>query len=125
MENFILLIARIKSSWRFYHEKIGLSCYKKGLISRAETLNQLYLVNNISFNNEDIIIDCGANNGDFYLIFKKINYIGIEPSPIEFSNLQNNIKNQTLINKALWKYKKEKWIFTLKVTLGNQVEIAH
>ena len=39
---------------------------------------------------------------------KKINYIGIEPSPIEFSNLQNNIKNQTLVNKALWKYKKEK-----------------
>ena len=105
---FYFIDGKDKDSWRFYHEKIGLSCYKKGLISRAETLSQLYLVNNISFNNEDIIIDCGANNGDFYLIFKKINYIGIEPSPIEFSNLQNNIKNQTLVNKALWKYKKRK-----------------
>ena len=117
-ENFILLMVRIKFL-EFYHEKMGLSCYKKGLISRAETLNQLYLINNISFNDGDIIIDCGANNGDFYLIFKKIHYIGIEPSPIEFSNLQNNIKNQTLINKALWKYKKEKMDFYIKSYTGK------
>lgn len=117
---FYFVNSKNKSSWRFYHEKMGLSCYKKGLISRAETLNHLYLINNISFNDGDIIIDCGANNGDFYLIFKKkIHYIGIEPSPIEFSNLQNNIKNQTLINKALWKYKKEKMDFYIKSYTGK------
>tara|TARA_A100001015_G_scaffold312194_1_gene416881 strand:- start:3300 stop:4133 length:834 start_codon:yes stop_codon:yes gene_type:complete len=117
---FYFIDSKDKNPWRFYHEKIGLSCYKKGLISRAESLSQLYLLNNISFNNEDIIIDCGANNGDFYLIFtKKIHYIGVEPSPIEFSNLENNIKNQTLINKALWKDKKEKMDFYIKSYTGK------
>jgi FkbM family methyltransferase len=78
--------------------------YSNGLLARSLTLQNEYLIKNINFTENDEIIDCGANNGDFFLCFnKKINYTGIEPSKIEYSNLCHNIKNQNLINKALFK----------------------
>ena len=58
-----------------------------------------YLIKNLEFNDKDNVIDIGANNGDFYLCFeKKIEYHGFEPSPVVFSNLKYNIKNQNLYN---------------------------
>ena len=58
-----------------------------------------YLIKNLEFKDDDVVIDIGANNGDFYLCFdKKIKYYGYEPSPIVFSNLQYNVKNQNLYN---------------------------
>jgi FkbM family methyltransferase len=91
-------------SWRFYHRHQGLMAYSNGLLKRGLQLRKEYLIEKINFYNGDEIIDCGANNGDFFLSFdKKINYTGLEPSKIEYSNLNYNIKNQTLINKALWK----------------------
>lgn len=91
-------------SWRFYHRHQGLMAYSNGLFKRGLQLRKEYLIEKINFYNGDEIIDCGANNGDFFLSFdKKINYTGLEPSKIEYSNLNYNIKNQTLINKALWK----------------------
>jgi FkbM family methyltransferase len=89
--------------WRFFHRHQGLMAYSSGLIKRGLKLKEEYLIKNINFNENDEVIDCGANNGDFFLCFeKKINYTGIEPSKIEYSNLDFNIKNQTLINKALY-----------------------
>jgi FkbM family methyltransferase len=62
-----------------------------------------YLIEDISFYDNDIVIDCGANIGDFFLCFdKKIKYVGIEPSPSEFLNLQQNVQSQIILNKALW-----------------------
>jgi FkbM family methyltransferase len=90
--------------WRFFHKHQGLMAYSNGLLARSLTLQNEYLIKNINFTENDEIIDCGANNGDFFLCFnKKINYTGIEPSKIEYSNLCHNIKNQNLINKALFK----------------------
>ena len=58
-----------------------------------------YLIKNLEFKDDDIVIDIGANNGDFYLCFdKKIKYYAYEPSPVVFSNLEYNIKNQNLYN---------------------------
>ena len=90
-------------TWRFFHKHQGLMAYSQGLIKRGLKLKEEYLIKNIDFNENDEVIDCGANNGDFFLCFnKKINYTGIEPSKIEYLNLHFNIKNQSLINKALY-----------------------
>ena len=91
-------------NWKFFHKKHGLDAYARGFETRKEELKFLYLIDKLEFQDNDIIIDIGANNGDFYLCFnKKIKYYGIEPSPIVFLNLKHNIKNQTLINMGVWK----------------------
>ncbi len=95
--------------WRFHHRKMGVYCYLLGINKRINFLKKKYFLNKINFKTDDIIIDCGANNGDLSLCFdKKIKYYGIEPSPIVFSNLKHNVKNQKLINKAIWKNSKDK-----------------
>lgn len=86
-------------NWRFFHKKQGLYAYGGGFKKRKNELLTTYLIKNLEFKDDDVVIDIGANNGDFYLCFdKKIKYYGYEPSPIVFSNLQYNVKNQNLYN---------------------------
>ena len=86
-------------NWRFFHKKQGLMAYGFGFKKRKDVLLKDYLIKNIEFKDDDVVIDIGANNGDFYLCFdKKIKYYAYEPSPIVFSNLEHNIKNQNLYN---------------------------
>ena len=69
---------------------------------RKENLLTQYLIKNLKFSDDDIIIDVGANNGDFYLCFdKKIKYYAYEPSPEVYSNLEYNVKGQNLYNLAV------------------------
>jgi FkbM family methyltransferase len=85
--------------WRFFNNKQGLYAYGDGFKKRKEELLSSYLIKNLEFKDKDNIIDIGANNGDFYLCFEKnIYYHGFEPSPIVFSNLKYNIKNQNVYN---------------------------
>ena len=92
------------------HEKQSQMAYKYGFKFRAESLAETYKLKKIKFNHGDIVIDCGANVGDFKLWFdmNKINikYIGFEPSPIEFECLKENIKDtnneNTCFNIGLW-----------------------
>lgn len=78
--------------------------YLQGLNARFEILKKEYLLDNIKFNEDDVIIDCGANNGDFYFCFNdKIKYYGFEPSPTVFKNLKHNVYNQNLYQQGLWK----------------------
>ena len=109
-----------KKNWKFSNKSIGLMTYHAGLKKRGEKLRSIYLLNNIKFKKNDIIIDCGANNGDFFLCFnKKIKYFGIEPSPNIFKNLKYNVKNQKLFNIAFWKDNKKKINFYLKDEYGD------
>tara|TARA_B110000196_G_C21119528_1_gene652420 strand:- start:46 stop:870 length:825 start_codon:yes stop_codon:yes gene_type:complete len=88
--------------WRFSIQKSGLHYYGSGFKSRKEELLKSYLIKDIEIKDNDIVIDIGANNGDFYLCFnKKIYYYGFEPSPIIFSDLEYNVKNQKLFNFAV------------------------
>src|SRR5210317_447779 len=65
-------------------------------------------------------MDVGANNGDFYLCFdEKIKYYAYEPSPIVFSNLEYNIKNQNLYNLGLSNTEGDKIDFFLKDESGD------
>ena len=95
-ENFYYNTER---NWRFFNKRQGLYAYGNGFKKRKDELLSSYLIKNLEFNDKDNVIDIGANNGDFYLCFeKKIEYHGFEPSPVVFSNLKYNIKNQNLYN---------------------------
>jgi FkbM family methyltransferase len=89
--------------WRFSSQAMGYMFYNRGFKKRIIDLKDAYLITNLEFNDNDVIIDIGANNGDFYLCFeKKIEYFGFEPSPKTFQDLKYNVKNQNLINKGVW-----------------------
>lgn len=107
-------------NWRFYHKKQGLYAYGNGFRKRKNELLSSYLIKNLEFENDDIVIDIGANNGDFYLCFdKQIKYYAYEPSPIVFSNLEYNIKNQNLYNLGVSNSEVDKLDFYLSDELGD------
>ena len=64
-----------------------------------EHLYDSYLLNNIDFNNQDLVIDCGANVGELYLSIKSnnpnIQYIGFEPDDQVFECLQLNTNSKS------------------------------
>ena len=98
-------------------EYITVDC---GFEKRKNELLSNYLIKNLKFNDDDIIIDIGANNGDFYLCFdKKIKYYAYEPSPIVFSNLEYNIKNQNLYNLGVSNTEGNKINFYLSDEMGD------
>jgi FkbM family methyltransferase len=80
--------------------------YQDGLSERNRALANSYLLNEIVWDKENVVIDCGANVGDFYFAVKSLDvehvYYGIEPSPKEFACLQRNIPNHTVLNFGLW-----------------------
>ena len=90
---FILIIVKLLL---FLKIKQGVHSYKNGLDARAREIGKVYMLNEIDFMENDYIVDCGANVGDLLLYFKhkniKINYLGIEPSPEEYSCLRINAK---------------------------------
>ena len=107
-------------NWKFFHKKQGLYAYARGFEKRKKELKFIYLIHNLEFQDNDVIIDIGANNGDFYLCFdKKTEYYGVEPSPTVFSNLENNIKDQTLINKGVWNTSDKEIEFFLSDEFGD------
>ena len=78
-----------------------------GLSTRLDSLFNEYLLNEIQFNENDIVIDCGAHMGElsYYFIDKKILYYAFEPSSslqtcLE-KNIKSNIKNYQIIDKLL------------------------
>lgn len=84
--------------------------YSKGLSYRGRSIGKSYLLKNITFNNRDVVIDCGANMGDLQLFFwdldVKISYIGIEPNPLDFECLsRNKLESASVLNLALWNEK--------------------
>ncbi|MET1413008.1 FkbM family methyltransferase [Roseibium sp. HPY-6] len=93
-------------SYCFRHEHQGHMAYKDGLAPRALDLGKSYFLDRIDFVSGDVILDCGANVGDFYLWFLlkgiDVDYTGFEPSPVEFSCLRKNVNGKTVHNIGLW-----------------------
>jgi len=91
----------------FFNLERGLRLYKKGISERGQFLFHSYCLQNLEFEDGDVIIDCGANSGDLSIeLLKscpKIKYIGVEPAPQDFQALSKNVtfENATLLNKAL------------------------
>ena len=68
--------------------------YNEGIKHRSNMLANSYMLNEITFKNDDKVIDCGANYGDLCIWLQtklKMNiYYAIEPGEREFSALQLN-----------------------------------
>lgn len=91
---------------KFYSSTQNTYSYYNGFKSRADDLAKTYFLDLIVFEPGDTIIDCGANVGDFqlYFYFKNIDidYIAIEPSPLEFEALSCNLLGGQAINAGLF-----------------------
>ena len=90
---------------KFSNKIRGFSFYRNGIKQRGKFLFSSYCLENIIFNKNDIVIDCGANFGDLFIALENLilpsNYIAIEPNPSDFEILKLNTYNSILINKAL------------------------
>lgn len=92
----------------FLSRKSRFYMYSDGLNDRLEHLFNEYLLDQIKFNYNDIIIDCGANIGElgYYLNYKFgiKNVISIEPDKQEFETLKLNsiYSNYFPLNYALY-----------------------
>ncbi|MDA8768499.1 FkbM family methyltransferase [Planktomarina temperata] len=93
-------------SHKIRHQRQCNLTFKFGWEARAESLGKVYFLEKINFKDGDIVIDCGANVGDLKLWFEfkniKIDYVGFEPSPIEFKCLKANVHPSTVHNVGLW-----------------------
>lgn len=98
-----------------YHNKLKVyysylkrnSFYTSGIQSRWDQLIDEYLINKISFKANDLVIDCGANIGEFTLalnqICPEVKFICIEPEEREYFILNKNLSkiNSKNLNLAL------------------------
>jgi len=92
----------------FCFRQQGYASFSQGISSRGDNIGRTYLLQNINFCKNDIVIDCGANTGDLRIFFENrdlnISYIGLEPGLAEFRALTQNYgqsKSCSLHNCAL------------------------
>ena len=112
-ERYLSIDGKIRVSdrelfWTTHRNRCHL--YSGGFTHRGRSIGKSYLLNNIAFNNRDVVIDCGANMGDLQLFFWDlgidITYIGIEPNPTDFECLsENKLGSASFLNLALWNEK--------------------
>ena len=99
--------------------------YDKNLSNAGFDLGKKYYLDKINFNSGDKIIDCGANVGNLYLWFKSngisVDYLGVEPSPKEFSCLRMNIDTHKALNQGLWNVKKTVDFFVANATADSSI----
>ena len=83
----------------------GFDIYGRSLFKRGLYLAKTYCLYNIKFNENDIIIDCGANYGDLFLYLsskiKENNYITFEPGPTEHICLKKSLPEARNFNLGL------------------------
>jgi FkbM family methyltransferase len=90
----------------FYHEGQAYYACKRGIVRRAQILADAYFLPLIPFAPGDVVVDCGANVGELKLCFLEmgvpVEYIGIEPAPLEYECLRENVAPSRTLNVALW-----------------------
>jgi len=101
-----LYIAKEGDFYRYFGDMDrGFDCYARSLMKRGKILSESYCLQNISFNDDDIIIDCGANYGDLYISLrdriKESNYFAIEPGPVEYRCLKSSLPDAQVLNLGL------------------------
>ena len=106
--NYFVITDKLLPSFshKIRHQRQCNLTFKFGWKARAESLGKVYFLEKIDFKDGDIVIDCGANVGDLKLWFEfkelQIDYIGFEPSPIEFKCLKANVHPSKVHNVGLW-----------------------
>ena len=80
--------------------------YNNGFEYRSRYLRDVYFIHEVELSPSDLVIDCGANMGDFSRALREvcsdIEYIGIEPNPNDFAALKHNNPNDVVLNMGLW-----------------------
>src|SRR5690554_2671058 len=81
--------------------------FKNGILNRLEYLYNEYIMDGCKINDGDIIIDVGANIGEFSMALNnkfKVQILAIEPEEKEYKCLKLNTENTNTISKqvALW-----------------------
>lgn len=84
------------------HER-RLILYKDGLDARIRQLLWDYRIDETILRPDDVIIDVGANNGEFgiWATQRGGRYFGFEPDPIAFTALKRNLPTQQVFDCAL------------------------
>jgi FkbM family methyltransferase len=89
----------------FGYRKQGLMAFGNGVRQRGIHIGNEYLLDEITFSKNDIVIDIGANTGDLKIYFDNknlnINYFGFEPGLIEFESLKVNNQDGNVFQIAL------------------------
>ena len=101
-----LFKAKDKSQTHYFCSlKRGFEHYNKGLAYRGNEIAISYGIDKIKFNENDKVIDCGANVGDLFIFLReKINhnnYFAFEPSSLEYNALVQNAPTANNFNVAL------------------------
>lgn len=97
----------VQDSIEFYFPNKRVTRILGGIEEQSKDIFNLYMLDQIEFESEDTIIDCGANVGELYLILNKsiegLNYIAFEPDPNVYKCLEKNVnlKNAKLYQYAL------------------------
>ena len=80
--------------------------YRNGINQRLNQLLDDYCISGIEFKDHDVVIDCGANIGEFGLGLlnwnSKIKYIGFEPDKNLHACLLKNLPNSHIEKQGLW-----------------------
>jgi FkbM family methyltransferase len=83
--------------------------YFFGIQEQCNLLSRIYLLEHVFLNNDDILIDCGANNGEIGIWAKQhqLKYYAFEPEPLESRccDLNNYNGKAKTIRKGLWSSK--------------------
>jgi len=97
----------IEQGLKFYFPNKRVTRILDGIEKQANYIFDSYLLEELEINSDDIVVDCGANVGEFYQglrsHFENFVYIGFEPDPNVYECLKKNItsKNATIYNQAL------------------------
>jgi FkbM family methyltransferase len=79
----------------------GFWLYRDGIETRERFLFNSYCLQHISFMEDDIVFDCGANSGDLFLSLSKLikpeNYYAFEPNPSDFKILAANVATKSKV----------------------------
>jgi len=88
----------------FYTRKSRVLRYKNGINSKLDSLQKEYLTYDLTLTENSVIIDIGANIGEFSKFWedRNFNVISFEPEPLEFKALQKNLTSKSLFNTGLW-----------------------
>jgi FkbM family methyltransferase len=101
---FVARSARYELSFR--HEAQAYYACKRGIVRRTEILGDTYFLPRIRFRPGDLVVDCGANVGELKYYFLEngleVEYVGIEPSPLEYRCLVENVAPSKTHNVGLW-----------------------
>ena len=102
--------------------------YMQNIETRLEHLTFEYMLNQVEFYQNDVIIDCGANIGELYLSILNqsnnllLNYYGFEPVPNDFYTMARNTNNLVLEPLALSSNDSEKKFFLRPNTADSSFE---